>query len=184
MNRNRLFSPASLTIMAMMIALLSASSYVSIPLPFTSARITATTMVVNIIGLLLTPAQALTVSLGWFLIGLFGVPVFSGGIAGPAKLFSAGGGYFIGFIVNAFLISLFSGKVRNMKARLAFLIVIGIPVVYLFGAAWMKLVTGQPWPAVILQSVLPFIPLDIVKCVAAVIVAKALSATGLFAGGR
>lgn len=181
MNRNNdLWSAKNLTIMAMMIALLSAASYISIPLPFTSVRITAGTLVVNIIGLVLAPVQTLIVTVGWFLLGLFGVPVFSGGIAGPAKLFSAGGGYLLGFIAAAFLISLFCSRVKKDALQLAFLIVVGIPVVYLFGAAWMKFVTAQPWGAVIIQSVLPFIPLDIVKCVAAIIVAKALRATHLF----
>ena len=59
-------------------------------------------------------------------------------------------------------------------------IVVGIPVIYAFGAGWMKHVTGQPWGAVIVQSIIPFIPLDIVKCVAAVALGKALKRTGLF----
>ena len=69
---------------------------------------------------------------------------------------------------------------KNVAFQTAFLIVVGIPVIYAFGAGWMKHVTGQPWGAVIVQSIIPFIPLDIVKCVAAVALGKALKRTGLF----
>ena len=97
-----------------------------------------------------------------------------------AKAGRYGGGYYIGFLVVAFLISLFCRKWKNVAFQTAFLIVVGIPVIYAFGAGWMKHVTGQPWGAVIVQSIIPFIPLDIVKCVAAVALGKALKRTGLF----
>ena len=71
-------------------------------------------------------------------------------------------------------------EMENVAFQTAFLIVVGIPVIYAFGAGWMKHVTGQPWGAVIVQSIIPFIPLDIVKCVAAVALGKALKRTGLF----
>lgn len=50
----------------------------------------------------------------------------------------------------------------------------GIPVIYLFGAVQMKVVTNQPWPAIMVQAVLPFIPLDVVKCFVAAGLAKIL----------
>jgi hypothetical protein len=51
----------SLTIMALMTALLIVSTYIKIPLPFSSASITAQTLMVNLIGLLLSPLQTLAV---------------------------------------------------------------------------------------------------------------------------
>ena len=166
------WSAKRLTLLAMMLALISVSSYIAIPLPFSDAKITAQTMIVNLIGLLIMAS--------WLLLGLCGVPVFSGGSAGPGKLLGPSGGYYIGFLVVAFLISLFCRKWKNVAFQTAFLIVVGIPVIYAFGAGWMKHVTGQPWGAVIVQSIIPFIPLDIVKCVAAVALGKALKRTGLF----
>ena len=156
------WSAKRLTLLAMMLALISVSSYIAIPLPFSDAKITAQTMIVNLIGLLIAPQDTILVMASWLLLGLCGVPVFSGGSAGPGKLLGPSGGYYIGFLV------------------VAFLIVVGIPVIYAFGAGWMKHVTGQPWGAVIVQSIIPFIPLDIVKCVAAVALGKVLKRTGLF----
>lgn len=166
----------NMTMTALMTALLSVSSYIVIPLPFTAASITAQTMVVNLIGMILGPVETAAVFAVWILLGLAGAPVFSGGASGPAKLFGPTGGYIFGFMAAAVLISLFSRKVKDLRKTTVFLIAVGIPVIYLFGAGWMKLVTVQPWPAVVVQSVLPFIPLDIVKCFAAAALAKALRA--------
>ena len=45
--------------------------------------------------------------------------------------------------------------------------VVGIPVIYLFGVAQLNLLTGIGWEKAIITGALPFIPMDIVKCVAA-----------------
>lgn len=101
------WSAKRLTLLAMMLALISVSSYIAIPLPFSDAKITAQTMIVNLIGLLIAPQDTILVMASWLLLGLCGVPVFSGGSAGPGKLLGPSGGYYIGFLVVAFLISLF-----------------------------------------------------------------------------
>ena len=72
------------------------------------------------------------------------------------------------------LISMFCCKVKKVRWQTAFIIIVGIPVIYLFGAVQMKYVTNQPWGAIMIQAVLPFIPLDIVKCFAAAGIAKPL----------
>lgn len=171
---NQRMTTREMTVMGLMVALLSASSYIIIPLPFSSASITAQTIVVNLIGLVLGPLHVLMVFLAWILAGLVGLPVFSGGMGGAAKLFGPTGGYIFGYLVAAVIISMFCRKVRNSHMQTLFLILAGIPIIYLMGAVWMKIVTGQPWLAIMIQAVLPFIPLDIVKCLAAAALAKAL----------
>jgi biotin transport system substrate-specific component len=53
----------------------------------------------------------------YLLIGLAGVPVFSGFTAGPAKLFGPTGGYLIGFIlmalISGYFIDKFPGNMRS-----------------------------------------------------------------------
>ena len=120
------WSAKRLTLLAMMLALISVSSYIAIPLPFSDAKITAQTMIVNLIGLLIAPQDTILVMASWLLLGLCGVPVFSGGSAGPGKLLGPSGGYYIGFLVIAFLISLFCRKWKNVAFQTAFLIVVGI----------------------------------------------------------
>ena len=63
----------SLTIMALMTALLIVSTYIKIPLPFSTASITAQTLMVNLIGLLLSPLQTLAVMVTWILLSVVGI---------------------------------------------------------------------------------------------------------------
>ena len=79
------WSAKRLTLLAMMLAIISVSSYIAIPLPFSDAKITAQTMIVNLIGLLIAPQDTILVMASWLLLGLCGVPVFSGGSAGPGN---------------------------------------------------------------------------------------------------
>ena len=58
MNTKQNFSTLELTKMALLTALICVSAYIVIPLPFSPASLTAQTLVVNLIALLLTPRQA------------------------------------------------------------------------------------------------------------------------------
>lgn len=166
---------SKLTMMALLTALLSISSYIMIPLPFSGTSLTAQTLVVNLIALLLPPKQSTAVLSTWMLIGLCGIPVYSGGAAGPGRLFGPGGGYIWGMLAAVIFIGILKGQTPNFKRYCAVTIFIGIPVIYLFGAAVMKFSLSLDWSTVFLTSVLPFIPLDIIKCVAASYIALPLS---------
>ena len=94
-----------LTKMAICITLLCISSYVSFPLPLSPVMITTQTIIINLIALILTPKQAfVTVSL-YIIMGLIGLPVFSGGASGLAKILSPTGGFIMGFLIAAPLMS-------------------------------------------------------------------------------
>ena len=51
-------------------------------------------------------------------------------------------------------------------------ILIGIPIIDGAGFVWMKFAAGMTWKAAFFAGFAPFIPLDIVKCIAAVLIAK------------
>ena len=142
--------------MALLMAMNCVSAYVIIPLPFSLSPISLQTVFVNLLGFLLTPRQV-----------VIAIPVFTGGASGPGKLFGPTGGYIFGFMAAAFVISWLRGNNYGFK-RCAFLgVVVGIPVIYLFGVAQLNLLTGIGWEKAIITGALPFIPMDIVKCVAA-----------------
>lgn len=108
----------------------------------------------------------------YLLVGFIGVPVFTGGTAGPAKLFGPTGGYIFGFLVAAVLIAWLKGPRYNFKRFALLGVCLGIPIIYIFGAIQLKLLTDMDWEAVMLTGVLPFIPLDVVKCLAAAVIAR------------
>lgn len=162
---------AEMTKIALLVAMNCVSAYIIIPLPFSMSPIALQTMFVNLVAFLLTPRQTFMTMFVYILIGLAGIPVFTGGTAGPAKLFGPTGGYIFGFLVAAVLISLLRGKEYSFKRYCAVGVGIGIPVIYLLGALQLKFVTGMDWQAAVVTGVLPFVPLDVVKCVAAAFLA-------------
>ena len=167
------FSTAQLTKMAMMIAFVSAMSYVRIPLPFSEAAITGQTLAVNMIALLLTPKEAFVTMCCYWLLGLVGAPVF-GGMAGPGKLFGPGGGYFMAFVLAVVLIGLFRGKQYKLSRYIVVTVLVGIFVIDAMGFVWLKFVTGISWKSAFVAGVVAFVPLDIGKCVLASIIVKPL----------
>lgn len=88
---------AEMTRMALMVAMNCVSAYIIIPLPFSLSPIALQTLIVNLTGYVLNAKQAFMTMLVYLLVGLAGVPVFTGGSAGPGKLFGPTGGYIIGF---------------------------------------------------------------------------------------
>ena len=133
---NQKFNTVELTKMALLTALICVSAYIVIPLPFTPASLTAQTLVVNLIALLLTPRQAAFTMVVYILLGLTGLPVFSGGMGGPGKLFGPTGGYIMSWIPAVMLMSWLKGKYYSFKRYCLVTILVGMPVIYLIGSAY------------------------------------------------
>ena len=162
---------AEMTRMALMVAMNCVSAYIIIPLPFSLSPIALQTLIVNLTGYVLNAKQAFMTMLVYLLVGLAGVPVFTGGSAGPGKLFGPTGGYIIGFLFTAVFLAYFRGEKYSFKRYALLGCVIGIPLIYVFGVVQLKLITGMGWDKAIMTGALPFIPLDIVKCLAAAVIA-------------
>lgn len=156
-------------------ALIGVLAYVVIPLPFSPVLVTGQTLAIMLAGLMLGPIQSFVSVLVFILIGIAGIPVFSGGRAGIGVLAGASGGYIIGFLVGAVIISLLSRKTKSNWRLGGSAIIGGIIVVYLFGVPWMSFVTGMGMKEALIAGVLPFIPGDLVKVVAATLLAKSLN---------
>ena len=173
---------AEMTKMALMVAMNCVSAYIIIPLPFSLSPLALQTMIVNLTGYVLNAKQAFMTMLVYLLVGLAGVPVFTGGSAGPGKLFGPTGGYIIGFLITAVFLAYFKGEKYNFKRYALLGCVIGIPLIYVFGVVQLKLITGMGWDKAIMTGALPFIPLDIVKCLAAAVIAGPINR--IFANNR
>ena len=170
-NNHSINKTAEMTKMALMVAMNCVSAYIIIPLPFSMSPIALQTLIVNLTGYVLNTKQAFMTMLVYILVGLAGVPVFTGGTAGPGKLFGPTGGYIIGFLFTAVFLAATRAEKYNFKRYALLGCVVGIPLIYLFGFVQLKLVTGMPWDKAFMTGVLPFIPLDIVKCLGAAFLA-------------
>lgn len=146
---------------AICVSLLSATAYFVIPVP--PSGISLMTVMVNLIGLVLTPCQALLSMTAYVLMGLIGLPVFSGGASGPGKLFSPVGGYYFGFILAAVFISLFKGKEFSFLRYCAVTVFLGIPLQHICAVIMMCFYNGFDIKAAFFSISLPFILGDIIK---------------------
>lgn len=164
-------STREMTKMALMVALNCISAYIIIPLPFSLSPIALQTLVVNLTGYVLNVKQAAMTMIAYLLVGLAGVPVFTGGTAGPGKLFGPTGGYLFGFLVCTVILAYLRGKDYSFMRYALIGCVLGIPIIYLFGVIQLQLITHMGWSKAVMTGALPFIPLDIVKCCAAAYIA-------------
>lgn len=160
-----------ISMVGLMVALLCASAYIAFPIPFTPIMITAQTIIINLIGLTLSPKNSAYAIIAFFLLGAIGVPVFSGGRAGLGVLFGPSGGYFLGFLIAAIVMAYLRGKSVNLKKYLFITICVGLPIILIWGATWMSVYNGIGIIKTIEVAVLPFIIGDLIKAVVASIIA-------------
>ncbi len=165
-----------ITYIALMIGVISICSWISIP---TVVPFTLQTFAVFASVLLLGGKRGTVAIIAYILLGLAGAPVFSnmtGGIAGLAGLT---GGYIIGFVFVGLIYWLFESLLPKKLWWQITALVLGLIVCYAFGTAWFIVVYGQKFGAISLASaltmcVIPFIPVDLVKLAAAVLLTKAV----------
>lgn len=168
---NSLSNTRELTKLGLMIALQCVSCYIIIPLPFSMSPIALVTLIVNLNGMVLNVKQSIMSMSAYLLLGLAGLPIFTGGSSGPGKLFGPTGGYLFGWLVAAAIIAHLRPEKYDFKKYALLGCVISIPVIYLFGVVQLQFITHMGWGKAIMTGAVPFIPLDIVKAVAAAYVA-------------
>ena len=147
--------------------LLAACAHVSLPLSFTPVPLTLQPFAVLLLGLLLAPRLAAATLVTYLLEGAAGLPVFTPGPAGLAHLFGPTGGYLLAYPVAAFAIaSLWRSSRRSFPWALASAAA-GDLILLAIGALWLTLYTHASLAVVLMQAVLPFLPGEALKVVAA-----------------
>lgn len=109
----------------------------------------------------------------YLLIGLVGVPVFSGFAGGPGKLFGPTGGYLLAFTIMAWIAGAFYDKTSKIWLQIIGSIV-ALIVCYSLGTIWLAWMAHMHIINAIEVAVLPFIGFDIIKIFAAVFLGKAV----------
>ena len=117
----------------------------------------------------------------YLVIGMVGVPVFSGFTGGFGKLLGPTGGYIVGYIPMAIVAGQF---VEKTDSRLLHVVgmVLGTAICYALGTAWYCYEAGIELQKALWTCVIPFIPGDLAKIVIAMLLGpvlrKALSKAG------
>ena len=179
-------SKAKLTTLAMVqialcTALICVSAQLAIPLPI-GVPFTLQVLMVMLTALILKPLYSVISLLLYVLLGVVGLPVFSGAKSGIGTILSPTGGFIIGFVLAAFLVSLLKGVFgRKLGGKLTVVryiivtVIIGIPVMYIPGIALYMVYTGADLVSAVVTLTSVFILLDIAKCVIASLIAVPLN---------
>ena len=115
------------------------------------------------------------VSIGlYLLLGLIGLPVFSGYTGGPVKLFGPTGGYLIGYLFLALIGGYFIEKSGGKLLPSLLGMILATAVLYTLGTLWLAKVTGISLMSALSAGVIPFIGIDAAKMAAAAILGPVL----------
>ena len=151
--------------------ILGLSSQVKVYLPISPVPITGQTFAVLMLGALLGSKRGVLAILAYLIEGIFGLPVFAGGM-GPATLIGPTGGYLVGFVVVAYVVGKLAemGWDRRVSTTIAAMLA-GEIVLYTFGVCWLAIMTNIRIALTI--GLYPFIVGDILKVVLAAAVLPA-----------
>lgn len=111
----------------------------------------------------------------YILLGLIGLPIFSGFTGGPQAIVRPSFGFLIGFIFAAYIVGKIVEK-DNSPSKIWLAAIIGTMVIYIFGLPYMYyilnvvMVKGLPFITILKMGLLLFIPGDIVKLILASVV--------------
>ena len=168
--RDRVLSAAyTVALIASGATLIALSAQIVLPLPFTPVPVTAQTLTVILVGVLLGSRRGSLAALAYIAGGALGLPVFAAGGFGLARLLGPTGGYLLGFVAAAFVVGWLAE--RGFDRRLvtaAVAMLAGLAVIFACGLLWLGLFVG--YQRVLALGLLPFLMGEAVKlCAAAVL---------------
>jgi biotin transport system substrate-specific component len=186
-------SNANKLVMAFFMACITGlMAQIVIPLPWTPVPITAQTFAVLLAGILLGRFWGGLSMIVYLVIGLLGVPWFTGMNGGIGVVTGATGGFLIGFIMAALFLGYFADKhinARSFMPMLGLLLFANFFLIYIPGliglGAWIYIVNGTApgiW-TLLAMGLLPFIVGDVIKIGGAAAFSKAVTPKEPFTQG-
>lgn len=103
----------------------------------------------------------------YLLLGLIGLPVFSGMTGGIGVLFGPTGGYLIGFIFQTLLIGWLIEKWGENYPQAFIANLLGSVIALIFGTFWLKISGGLSIQTAFLSGFVPFLLPELIKGTAA-----------------
>ncbi len=177
---SRALSARDLTFIALMTALMAVCAWITVPMtvPFTMQTFGVFMALLVLGGAKGTIAIAL-----YILLGLAGVPVFSGFGGGIGVLAGPTGGYIVGFLFTGILYWVFPRFCKSRKGKAGVLFA-GLCLCYLFGTVWFSIVMqGRETPVGFFQAigicVAPYVLPDLLKLLLALQLSERLKKAGV-----
>lgn len=157
-----------LTSVALMTAVICILAPLSIPIG--AVPVSFTNLAVYFAVYLIGTKYATYSYLIYYLLGLVGLPVFSGFTGGIGKAIGPTGGCLIGFFFMAIISGIFIEKFKHSRLMQLLGMILGTIIVYIFGTLWFSFVMDKTLIESFMVCVAPFIIGDLVKMVIAMYV--------------
>lgn len=170
-------STKELILISLFAALTAISAMFSIPIG--PVPVTLQTFMVILSGIVLGSRLGLMSQLIYLLLGLIGLPVFSGGAGGLGTVLTPSFGFLIGFPISAYVIGKIIEKF-NSKVTIILAVIIGSIIPYITGIPYFYLIfTSYLGKSITLYKTLsltmiPFIPGDCIKAFVAITCGSAI----------
>jgi len=162
-----------LSLIALFASLTAVGAFFSIP--FVPVPISLQSLISLLAGVLLGARKGALSQVIYVLLGCAGLPVFAGGAAGIGYLFGPTGGYLLGFIFAAYGAGVLAGERPYEKLyRTGIAMVVGTAIIYSCGLLSLIAITHLDLTAALYCGFLPFIPGDVIKIVAALVIVQAM----------
>jgi biotin transport system substrate-specific component len=154
-------------------AFVAVCAHISIPLVFTPVPLTMQNFAVLLLGLLMEPAPVFAALTLYLIEGASGLPVFTPhGPGGLLHLLGPSGGYLLSYPFVAAIVSVLARRIRPASfTTYAVSAAVASAFLYLCGTAWLTTITHLPLAATLKMTVLPFLPGDALKVIAAAAIA-------------
>ena len=161
----------AITLTALMAAVICLISPFSIYLPITAVPISLGSFAVALAAAVLGWRLGCASVFIYLLLGMAGLPVFSGFSGGIAKVAGPTGGYLVGYLFLAVLTGLAVELGKGNLALTALGMFSGTAACYVCGTVWLAWQGGMEFYQALLAGVIPFIPGDIAKMILALLAA-------------
>lgn len=171
MRERKTFKTIDLVYIGLFAALIAVCAWIAIPL---TVSVTLQTFAVCLTAGLLGWKRATLTTIVYILLGMIGLPVFTGFNSGLAAVTGPTGGYIVGFIFTALIVGFSVEKVGRKIWQNILFMVIGILVCYLFGTVWFVIAYKVSFVSALSTCVIPFLLPDAVKIVLAAVLVNRL----------
>ena len=162
---------------ALFAALIAGGTFIAIPIG--PVPIVLQNLFTLLAGLVLGPLYGAAAVALYLFAGLLGAPVFAGFTGGITRFAGPTGGFLIGYLLMAVFTGLIAGRSDKELStpRLVVAVSVGLLVVYVPGIAWLMFRFELGLYAALMAGFFWYIPGDIFKGIAAVLIARRLRKT-------
>lgn len=141
-------------------------AFVRIPLPFSPVPITLQTFFVLLSGAFLGSTFGVTAQLSYLILGVSGVSLFTAPGSGLLYLAGPTAGYLFGFVLASFLVGRFIRHCQGFFSVFALFCLADLALLAC-GTIWLKFLFGFGMNKTFILGLIPFLPGDIFKALAA-----------------